>query len=53
MEKHLKNEYAKMWIEDGIYYCEYKDGILTTIGAEIVVKDRIAFQANIPYVKYF
>ena len=58
----LENEYGKSWVEDGILFFVYKDGIsIDLTAAKKIIKERIAFQRGVAYplftditgVKYF
>ncbi len=51
MKNHVENEYAKFWIEKGILYFVYKNGISIDLSvATKVVEDRLLLQQGKAYL---
>ncbi len=48
MHDRLENDFADLWIDDGILYCEYKPySIITLEAAKQVVTDRLKLQGEL------
>jgi hypothetical protein len=46
----LENEYGKSWVEDGILFFVYKEGVTIDLAAaKKIIEERIAFQREVAY----
>ncbi len=50
MKRYFENDVAKLWLEDGISHCIYKEGaMLDLAAARIIVSARLALQQGDVY----